>query len=215
MPITDNFNRASLGASWEAVLGPAWSLYNDTVIHVAEVARQDSVDYQFTAMRRTESFSGDHYAQADCEFTDDTFATNGRDGGFASPAVRVQSNGDCYYAEMRNGYIDVNVRSGGVSTYIGDSGLLSPILSYNTLYTLKLVATGSSIQLYLNGVLKATITNSTLTGGKPGLFGYAGEATQDVALPADTDNFECTDALASETFPAGHVHSRVNTLVRM
>jgi len=177
--ITDDFNRASLGAGWELVSGAtAWET-------VGSVTARPTDNFATTATRRTESsFPNDQYAQGKCEFT-----TTG-DYSRGAVAIRLDGSGNGYYLVMDTNNVALQKIVGGVDTYIADSVVSA---SANTLYTLKLQATGTTLLGYFEGAEKINTTDSAHSGGKPGMLQLTGDAAQF----SDHDDFECTDATAS------------------
>lgn len=194
MPITDDFNRADggLGSGWETLVSLSWAIVSNAAVPTSSGGTN-------TETRRTESFSGDHYAQCDCEYTDP--AAPGSGNSRSGPAVRVQADGSCYRATFTDNDIVIRKVTGGgnnAGTFLTD--FIAANWPHTTLRTLKLEAIGSTINVYADGALLGGVTDTDLTGGKPGLF----EVTGNPSFIARCDNFECSDAIASETYPAGH-----------
>jgi hypothetical protein len=179
MPITDDFNRASLGSDWEHVSGTAWTINASTTVRPGQV-------YTETALRRTEAaFPNDQYSQAKCEFT------SGGDNSYGGVAVRLKMSGDGYEARFdSSAAVTLYKRVGGVVTYLSD---YPGGYSANTFYTLKLTVTGNQLTVHVDGTLRISYTDTSITSGKPGLVAHTGEAS----LLCDFDDFESTVAEAA------------------
>ena len=137
MAITDDFNRASLGSTWETVLGSAWQITRNEAAPSGLLAT--------TAMRRAEgNFAADQYAQAKCQVVS-AFAGDSSRGGVA---VRLDVAGNGYYWLLSLTDVSLWKRVAGVSTQIGT---VAGAKTSGTYYTLKLVVNGSSLTCYLNG----------------------------------------------------------------
>lgn len=188
MPITDDFNRADgdPGGGWELVRGSAWAISGNVI--------KPTGTNQETAIRRTENFSGDHYSQCKSEYTD-PLQNNSRGGA----AVRVQSNGDCYRATFQhtgaNGDVTLRKVVGGVSTFLND--WLTALTSFGTLYTVKVEVVGSLISVSFEGTLLGSVTDTDLTGGKPGMVQLSGG----VGLQSRHDDFQSSDPLVGQGWP--------------
>ncbi len=174
--ITDDFNRASLGANWAAAEGTVWAINASTVVRPVST-------YSQTGIIRTEAaFPNDQYAQVETRWT--TTSDDGAGG------LRVRSNGTTTayvtYFDAGTGLLMLYKRVAGVNTYLGDSGT-SP-LAVDTTGTLKLEAIGTAIKAYVNGVEKISATDAAIASGKPGLHALTGDQL------VNFDNFESTDA---------------------
>lgn len=184
MAITDNFNRASLGANYETVLGTAW-------VTSGSVVAKPVSQYANTEIRRTESsFPNDQYAQVDTELT-----SGGGDGSSGGVGCRLDASGNGYVARINNtnNVTLYKVTGGaGAQTYLND--WVAVVLD-NTLVTLKISASGTTIEVFCGGISLGTTSDSTFTSGKPGCFANTGQTS---LLPR-FDNFECTDASAAAT----------------
>ncbi len=177
MPITDDFNRASLGANWAAAEGTIWAINASTTVRPVS-------SYAHTGIIRTEAaFPDDQYAQVDTRWTATSDDCHG--------GLRVRSNGTTtayvtYFDTGNTGILYLYKRIAGANTYLGDSG--SSVLAVDTTGTIKLEAIGTAIKVYVGGVQKISVTDSAITSGKPGLHAFTGDQK------VDFDNFECTDA---------------------
>lgn len=104
--------------------------------------------------------------------TDLTFEASLKTGTTAKAAgllFRAQDLDDYYFFYLKNNQLILDKRAGGTtSTLYSVSQTFSP----NTWYKLKVIATGSSLSLYLNDNLFTTISDSSIA------FGYAALANQ-------------------------------------
>jgi len=178
MAITDNFNRASIGSDWVTLSG-LWATSGSAT------ARPQSAYNNNQVMARAESsFPDDQYAQAKCEATTET--NNG-----TGVIVRAADASNYYYAFVdQAGNLTLRKIVAGADSFIADYVISGFALS--TFYTVKLVAAGSSLEVFLNGTSRITASDSSLMSGKPGCYGAAQELTN----PPDVDDFECTSALS-------------------
>jgi len=160
LPASDNFNRAdsstTLGVNWTVRVGGPFGIFSNECYQPGGAA---VAAVEWTA----DSFNADHYAQAVCG---PTFFSAQE----ISPAVRIQSNGDCYA-----------VYFGKIIKIIG--GVRSAVSAFGGSFTnadvVKLTATGTTLELFKNGVSLGTITDATLSGGGAGIFGAAANVTVD------------------------------------
>jgi hypothetical protein len=90
-------------------------------------------------------------------------------GGGASDAVGVYARfkdlSNHYYVALRNdGRIAIRMTVGGAGTTLPGTAISAGIVS-GTWYTIKLSAVGSTLQAYVDGVLKATATDTSIADG--------------------------------------------------
>jgi len=148
--ISDNFNRATLGANWTAVDG-TWDIYNSVQLrNTAEVVIPATLRYDASSLS-----SDDHYAQI-------TYLSASMTSKWMGPMVRFASDGETGYCARihalgteRNIYKDV---AGTLTSLWTDANGGGPP------QTIKLSADGTSISLYDDGVLAQTITDSAISG---------------------------------------------------
>lgn len=114
----------------------------------------------------SETFANNQYA----EVTFDAVVANGLI--YAGPAVRMQSNGDCYNFAATDG-------AGGTSTvYLSKmSGGASSDLSSTTVTlaagdVLRIEAEGTTIRCLKNGVQVMSVTDATFSSGNAGINGW-------------------------------------------
>ena len=167
-PGTDNFNRADggLGSGWTAISDGAMSISSQQVVGTAGATTGE--------IRTAETYASDQYSQIEAT------STQLSGGQWIAAAVRVQGGGQnayagLYYWNFGSPELMIFLRSGGAWTQLG-STYSSGVLTAGT--QLRLQAVGSTISFLLNGVQRLSVTNSTLTGGAPGMMAY-GNATAD------------------------------------
>ena len=146
-PISDDFNRADgpLGAAWTVISG---------AVSIASQAANNGPNTNSVARHNTVILA-DHFAQARATPS----------GGSGDPAVLVRfsaSDMTCYMGRYStgSGAWEIHRYVAGAATRIGftvDSTPASPWL-------IRLEAQGSTLRLYGDGVLKVTVTDSTITG---------------------------------------------------
>ena len=181
MATRDDFNRATFdNGNWSAVAGSMW------VTNGSATARPVSLSSLSIVRRAAAAFPNDQYAQCRCEWV-----SYGGGNSYGGIGVRLDGSGNGYFARVTSGGI-VELRKivAGVNTFLGD---YSAGVGSNSLIELKLVATGTSIQLYISGFLQISVTDASIASGKPGMQGYA----ETTGTQPDADDFECTDATGS------------------
>ena len=156
---TDNFNRAngSLGPAWTATSDGAMSIVSQ---QVTGIAGQNSGE-----IRTAESYPSDQFSQLTVS------ATPLSGGGWVAAAVRMQASGQSVYAGLyfwNYGSPELMLfkRTGGAWAQLGAYN--SGVLAAGTL--VQVAAVGSTISVLQNGVTRITVTDSTLTGGAPGIM---------------------------------------------
>jgi hypothetical protein len=158
---SDNFNRADgpLGSSWSNAADGALSISSQAVLGASAGTTSGDI-------RTAESYSGDQFAQIDVG------SVSGAD--WVGPAVRASSDGQNLYLglyDYNNGtpYVQIFRRQAG--TWAGISATYScGVLAPGT--HLKLEAVGSAVALLINGVERASITDTTVTAGAPGIMAF-------------------------------------------
>ena len=119
-------------------------------------------------IRTAETYASNQYSQVEVTSTQLT------GGQWVGPAVRLQGGGQngyagIYYWNFGSPELRVYKRSGGNWAQLG-SGYASGPLAAGT--QLRLVATGSTISFLQNGVQRIAVTDSSFTGGAPGVMAY-------------------------------------------
>ena len=153
LPATDDFNRADanpIGGNWTQTygLGGSLQIYSNKAIAVGYGTAG--------AYWNADSFSSDHYSQVKI--------TTPADGG---PAIRIQSGATTFY--LVEAYPGVGFRlgkyvAGSQTTLINWTG--TPAAND----VVKLSATGSTIEMFQNGVSLGSVVDTAITGGAAGLF---------------------------------------------
>ena len=164
---TDNFNRADggLGAGWTAISDGAMSIASQQVI--------GTVGQNTGEIRTGETYASDQFSQISVTST----ALSG--GQWIAAAVRMQNSGQnayagLYYWNFGSPELMLFLRTGGAWTQL--NAVNTAALAAGT--TLKLQAVGSTISFLVNGAQRLSVTDTTLTGGAPGIMAY-GNATAD------------------------------------
>ena len=181
---SDNFNRAngSLGTGWAAISGGAMTISSQQVIGKANTNTGE--------IRTAETYPSDQFSQIQVTST----ALSG--GQWIAAAVRMQSSGQnayagLYYWNFGSPELMLFKRSGGSWTQLGgvyNSGALAAGTQ------LQLTAVGSTISLLQNGVQRLSVTDTSFTGGAPGIMAF-GNST--------ADNWSGGSAAAASSFTVG------------
>lgn len=157
---SDNFNRAngSLGSNWSNMTDGGLKISSQKVIGSNTGNSGD--------IRTAETYSSNQYSQIEVT------STQLSGGQWMGPVVRAQNGGQNLYTGIyyyNNGSPELMLfkRSSGVWTQLGNT-INSGKLSAGT--QLKLTAVGSTISFYQNGVLKISVTDTSFTGGAPGIM---------------------------------------------
>jgi hypothetical protein len=159
---SDNFNRANggLGTSWAAITDGGLSISAQQVVGNAGAVAGD--------IRVGEVYGSDQYSQV-------TVTSTQLSGGqWMGPSVRIQNGGQnlylgIYFWNNGNPVLQLYKRTAGTFAQLGSS-VSTGALPAGTLLTLS--AVGSTIALQENGVTEISVTDSTLTGGSPGLLTF-------------------------------------------
>ncbi|MES2315756.1 MAG: dockerin type I domain-containing protein [Patescibacteria group bacterium] len=158
--VSDNFDRAdatSLGSNWSTMIG-GFDIINNT-------ADQDVIStYETESVWAANTFNADQYSQA----TVASVPAYGEDPGVIVRASGRQDSRKAYIYSVDNagkGKID-KVINGTFSTLVQN---LSTISQGDVM---KLQVVGTTLTAYKNGVLQATVTDSNIANGQPGIFIY-------------------------------------------
>ena len=164
---SDDFNRAngSLGAGWTAVSDGALSIASQAVVGTSATAGD---------IRIAETYSSDQSSQI--ELT----STQLSSGQWVGPSVRTQNGGQNTYLGLYfwNGgspQLRLYKRIAGSWTQLGSSYNSGPLPAGTTL---QLSATGSTISFLQDGVTRIIATDTSISGGAPGVMTY-GQAKAD------------------------------------
>ena len=166
---SDNFNRADggLGANWTAFTGGGLSIASQQVTGTAGADTGD--------LWSAQSFGSDQFSQITVTST----PLSG--GGWIAAGVRAQSGGQngyfgLYFWDYGSPELMIFKRSGGAWAQLG--GVYSSgVLPAGT--QVQLVAAGSSVSLLENGVQRLSVTDSSFTGGAPGIMANSSSSTAD------------------------------------
>ena len=163
-PASDDFDRA------DGPLGPDWTDLTDGGLAISSGAVVGQAEQVTSDMWTAGTFTSDQYSQVVVT------STQLSGGLWVGPAVRMQSDGQgayvgTYYWNNGSPELMLFLRNGGGFKLLG--GYPSGPLAAGT--RLKLVAVGNTIAFLENGVLRIGVSDSTLTGGAPGImaFGHA------------------------------------------
>ncbi len=164
---SDDFNRAngSLGASWTAVSDGALKISSQAVVGTSATAG---------GIRTAETYTNDQLSQIQLT------STQLSGGQWVGPTVRTQNGGQntylgIYFWNSGSPQLRLYKRISGTWIQLGSS-YNSGALTAGT--TLQLSASGSTISFLQNGVSRITATDTSLTGGAPGIMTY-GKAKAD------------------------------------
>jgi hypothetical protein len=165
---TDNFNRAngSLGSAWTPTSDGSMSIASQQVIGKSGATTGD--------IRTAETYPSDQFSQIQVTST----PLSG--GGWIAAAVRLQDSGQSGYAALYYW----NYGSPELMLFIRNSGGWSQLgSSYNSGVLaagaqVQVTAVGSTISVQLNGVTRISVTDTSFTGGAPGILAY-GNSTAD------------------------------------
>jgi hypothetical protein len=159
---SDDFNRAdgALGSNWTAMSDGAMTISSQVVAGGNSGLSGDT--------RTAETYTSDQYSQVQVTSTQLT------GGQWIGPAVRSQNSGQNLYLGIYfwNGgspQLRLYKRTSGSWTQLGSSYSTSGLAAGATL---GLTATGSTISFLLNGSPVITVTDTSLTGGAPGIMAY-------------------------------------------
>ena len=177
---TDNFNRADTGT-----LGANWT--KQTTWEFQIISNQAASNGGFNPVSEywnAGTFSGDHSSEA---------AISGMVSGntYVGVAVRCSTSAETYYALKTDGASGIT--GGGGHTRIvkvvagAETALLDIDCPFADGDVIKLAIAGTTLTAYKNGASVGTTTDSSLSGGKPGLFVYGNAARVDNWTGADID----------------------------
>ena len=183
--VSDNFNRANgtLGAGWTDMSDGGLAISSQAVVGTKSTYSGD--------IRTGETYPSDQSSQIA------TTSTQLSGGQWIGAAVRAQSGGQSLYLGLyfwNNGNPELMLykRISGTWTQLGSSSF-QPALAAGTLLTLSVA--GSKLTFSQNGVARITATDTSLTGGAPGIMAY-GTPTADNWVGSGT-------SAASPTYTVG------------
>jgi hypothetical protein len=182
---SDNFNRANgnLTGTWTSISDGGLKITSQTV--AGSVSGGSS-----GATWNAATFSGNQYSQVEVTSTQLT------GGQWIGPAVRAQNGGQdtylgIYFWNSGTPQLRLYKRISGTWIQLGAS-YNSGALAAGT--QLLLQASGSTITFSQNGVARVTVTDTSLTGGAPGIIAYG---------TGRADNWTGGDLSAPATFTVG------------
>jgi len=175
---SDDFNRADggLGADWTDVSDSGLAITSQEVAGTAAAGVSGDI-------RSAESYPSDQYSQV--ELT----SSQPSGGGWIGPMVRAQDGGQSayvgiYFWNFGTPVLMLFKRDGGGWTQLGDTYNSGPLPAGTQL---TLMVTGSTISFQQDGVTRITATDTSLTGGAPGIMAYGtGHADNWSGGPATT-----------------------------
>ena len=161
---SDNFNRAngSLGANWTDMTVGGLAISNDAVVGTQAAGNSGDI-YTGT------TFGSDQFSQIEVTST----PIGG--GQWIGPAVRAQNGGQDLYVGIcllndGNPELELFKLLDGNWTELG-SAYPTGTLAAGTI--LNLTVTGSTLSFSENGAVEITATDTSLTGGAPGIMAYS------------------------------------------
>jgi hypothetical protein len=182
---SDNFNRAngSLGSSWTAVSDGAMKISSNAAAGTKAAGTSGDT---WTA----NSFTGNQFSEFSLTSVQPTGAQ------WIGATVRAQAGGKSayagiYYADNGSPELMLFKRQGGAWTQLG-SAFASGALPAGT--QIEVTASGSAITVLENGAAKISVTDTSLTGGAPGLMSYG---------TGQADNWSGGDVAAATTYTVG------------
>jgi putative esterase len=165
---SDDFNRANgaLGSNWTAMSDGAMTISSQVVAGGNSGLSGDT--------RTAETYTSNQYSQVQVTSTQLT------GGQWIGPAVRSQNGGQnlylgIYFWNSGSPQLRLYKRTTGSFTQLGSSYATSGLAAGATL---RLTATGSTVSFLLNGSPVITVTDTSLTGGAPGIMAF-GTGTAD------------------------------------
>ena len=159
---SDDFNRADggLGASWAAMSDGGLSIVSQRVVGAAGTYAGD--------IRVAESYGSDQYSQIGVT------SAQLSGGQWIGPSVRSQNGGQdtylgIYFWNSGSPQLRLYKRTAGTWIQLGSSYSSGPLPAGTTL---TLSAVGSTISFQQDGITRISVTDTTLTGGAPGVMTY-------------------------------------------
>ena len=165
----DDFNRA------DGSLGPNWSDISDGGLVISSQVVTGTVGQVSGDIWSAQAFGSDQYSQ------DEVTSAQLTGGQWVGPGVRLQNGGQngyvgFYYWNFGSPELMLFKRSGGGWAEIG--GGAYPVSPLAAGAKIQVTAVGSKISLLLNGTAVISVTDTSFTGGSPGIVSY-GNPTAD------------------------------------
>ena len=162
-PGSDNFNRPN------GSLGPSWTDISDGGLAIVSQAAAGTAASGVSGdIRTAESYTSDQYSQVTVTSTQLTGTQ------WIGPMVRAQNSGQNAYVGIyswNNGspVLQLFKRSGSSWAQLGGTYSSGPLAAGTQL---QVKAVGSTISFLQNGVQRISATDSSLSGGAPGIMSY-------------------------------------------
>ncbi|WP_165452744.1 polysaccharide lyase family 7 protein [Paenibacillus thalictri] len=173
--LSDNFESYSAfpQGNWVNATGNGSWAISEISTKLAKQTQTTSTDYVMTNGQT----SWTNYTYQARVQTGSTGSTTGILGRYAD-------NNNYYLLALNNGNVVLKKKSGGTATV-----LQSAAYSFNTstFYTLKLSMNGTTISGYVNGVQQVSVTDSSLSGGKIGIYTTGAGWWDDVLVSSGGD----------------------------
>jgi putative esterase len=165
---SDDFNRAN------GPLGSNWTAMSDGAMTISSQAVAGGNSGTSGGTRTAETYASNQYSQVQVTSAQLT------GGQWIGPAVRSQNGGQnlylgIYFWNSGSPQLRLYKRTSGGFTQLGSS---YPTSGLGAGATLRLTAAGSTISFLLNGSPVITATDTSLTGGAPGIMAF-GTGTAD------------------------------------
>ena len=165
---SDDFNRADGG------LGANWTAVSDGGMAIASQQVTGTVGKTTGDLWAANTFTSDQFSQVQVTST----PLSG--GQWVGAAVRMQGSGQTGYVGLYNWnsgspVLEIFKRSGGGWAQLSGAYSSGPLAAGTQL---QLTAVGSTISFWQNGVKRLSVTDSSITGGAPGMMAY-GNGTAD------------------------------------
>jgi Putative esterase len=192
---SDNFSRADgpLGANWTDISDGGMAISSGAVTGTAGRLTGDAWN--------ANTFSSDQFSQIQLTSTQLT------GGEWIGPAVRMQSSGQdgyvgFYYWNNGSPELMLYERASGSFTQLGSTYNSGPLAAGTQL---ELEAVGSTIYFLENGIVVVSASDSSITGGAPGIMAYgAAEAGSwsggNASLPRFQATYMNTDANGIQSY---------------
>ena len=162
-PGADNFNRAdgSLGANWTDISDGGLAIASQAVAGTSGGGNSGDI-------RTGEPYASDQYSQVEVTSTQLT------GGQWIGPMARAQNSGQdayvgIYYWNNGSPVLMLFKRLGGGWTQLGSTYNSGPLAAGTQL---QVSASGARISFLVNGVQRISATDTSLTGGAPGIMSY-------------------------------------------
>jgi hypothetical protein len=159
---SDDFNRAN------GALGGNWTAMSDGAMSISSQVVAGGNSGQSGATRTAETYASSQYSEVQVTSTQLT------GGQWIGPAVRSQNSGQnlylgIYFWNSGSPQLRLYERASGSFTQLGSTFSTGALAAGATL---RLTAAGSTISFLLNGSPAITVSDTSLTGGAPGIMAF-------------------------------------------